>query len=74
MRESWKVCQSAHREFMKEAIVFTKGLEVFDGNAEVTGRIKCLKGWQVTLNAIILIWEHLKTTRFQVSFDKTVEH
>ncbi len=27
----------------------------------VTGRIKCLKGWLVTLNAILQIWEHLKT-------------
>ena len=48
---------------MKEAIGFIKGLKVFDGNAEVTGRIKCLKGWVMTLNAIFLIWEHIKKTR-----------
>ena len=53
--------QTTHQEFMK-AIAFIKGLKVFNGNDEVTGRIKCLKGWLVTLNAILLIWECLKTT------------
>ena len=53
--------QTTHEEFMKEAIAFIKRLKVFDGNAEVTGWIKCLKGWLVSLNAICLIWEHLKT-------------
>ena len=33
----------------------------FNGAAKVTGRIKCLKGWLITLNAILLIWEHVKT-------------
>ena len=46
---------------MKEAISFIKELKVFNGAAEVTGRIKCLKGWLITLNAILFIWEHLKT-------------
>lgn len=46
---------------MKEAISYIKELKVFNGTAEVTGRIKCLKGWLITLNAILLIWEHLKT-------------
>ena len=53
--------QTTHQKFMKEAISFIKELKVFNGAAEVTGRIKCLKGWLITLNAIILIWEHLKT-------------
>ena len=55
--------QTKHQDFMKEAIGFIKGLKVFDGNAKVTGHIKCLKGWVMTLNAILLIWEHLKKTR-----------
>ena len=55
--------QTKHQDFMKEAIGFIKGLKVFNGNEEVTGRIKCLKGWVMTLNAILLIWEHLKKTR-----------
>ena len=53
--------QTTHQKFMKEAISFIKELKVFNGAAEVTGRIKCLKGWLITLNAILLIWEHLKT-------------
>ena len=36
-------------------------MQVFNGEKEVTSRIKCLKGWMVTINAILLIWEHLKT-------------
>ena len=36
---------------MSEAINFVKGLKVFNGNVEVTGRMKCLKGWAV--------WNHL---------------
>jgi hypothetical protein len=55
--------QTKHQEFMKESIGFIKGLKVFEGNIEVTGRIKCLKGWVMTLNAILLIWEYLKTTK-----------
>ena len=55
--------QTKHQDFMKEAIGFIKGLKVVNGNEEVTGRIKCLKGWVMTLNAILLIWEHLKKTR-----------
>jgi hypothetical protein len=35
-------------------------LKVHNGDTEVTGRIKCLKGWLVTLNAILLIWDDLK--------------
>ena len=46
---------------MKEAISFITELKVFSGAAEVTGRMKCLKGWLITSNAILLIWEHLKT-------------
>ena len=55
--------QTKHQDFMKEAIGFIKGLKVFNGNEEVTGRIRCLNGWVMTLNAILLIWEHLKTTK-----------
>jgi hypothetical protein len=55
--------QTKHQEFMKESIGFIKGLKVLEGNVDVTGRIKCLKGWVMTLNAILLIWEHLKTTK-----------
>ena len=51
---------SPNKKFMKEAIIFIKKLKVFNGNEEVTGRIKCLKGWAITLSAILAIWDHLK--------------
>ena len=54
--------KTTHISFLQEAIAFIKELKVFDGNEEVTGRIKCLKGWLVTLKAIISIWDQLKTT------------
>ena len=59
------LCDHTNRQdFMKEPIGFMKGLKVFNGNEEVKGRTKCLKGWVMTVNAIpILIWEHLKKTR-----------
>ena len=45
---------------MKNAINFIKQLKVFNGNEEVTGRIRSLKGWLITLNAILFIWNQLK--------------
>jgi hypothetical protein len=54
---------SPHISFFKEAISFLKGLKVLDSDGkEVTNRIKCLKGWLLTINAILLIWEHLKVS------------
>ena len=54
--------QTTHQKFMKEAISFIKELKVFNGVAEVTGRIKCLKGWLITLNAILFIGNTSKQT------------
>ena len=55
--------KSPHIGFLKEAISFLKGLKVLDSDGkEVTNRIKCLKGWLLTINAILLIWEHLKVS------------
>ena len=51
---------SNHVNFFNEAITFISNLKVFDGNTEVTGRIKCIKGWLITINAIISIWKHLQ--------------
>ena len=51
--------ESSHISFLKEAITFIQELHVFEGDKEITNRIKCLKGWLVTLNAIILIWDDL---------------
>ena len=35
---------SSHIDFLNEAIDFMSSLKVFNGNTEVTGRIKCIKG------------------------------
>lgn len=51
---------SNHISFFNEAIDFMKILKVFHGNTDATGRIKCMKGWVITINAIILIWKQLQ--------------
>ena len=51
---------SSHQSYLQQAINFIKELKVFDGNKEVTGRIKCLKGWLITIKAVLLIWNHLQ--------------
>jgi len=50
---------SSHQSYLEQAINFIKELQVFDGNKEVTGRIKCLKGWLITIKAVLLIWNLL---------------
>lgn len=50
---------SPHLSFFERAISFIKSIKIFQGDEEVTGRIKCLNGWLVTINAIRLIWYHL---------------
>ena len=51
---------SSHQSYLREAINFIKELHVFEGNKEVTGRIKCLKGWLITIKAVMLIWNLLQ--------------
>ena len=50
---------SSHQSYLEEASTFIKDLKVFEGNVEVTGRIQCLKGWLITIKAILLIWDQL---------------
>ena len=51
---------NSHIKFLQESITFIQGIKVFNGDANVTTRIKSLKGWLVTLNAIICIWNKLQ--------------
>ena len=51
--------ESPHLRFFEEALSFLKSLKIYQRDEEVTGRIKCLNGWLVTINAIRLIWDHL---------------
>ena len=52
--------KSNHVQFLKETISFITSLRVHDGVKDVTSRVKCLKEWLVTLNAILSIWEDVK--------------
>ena len=56
--------KSFHIEFLKESINFIKKLKVFQGNKDVTGRVKCLHGWLVTLKAI--------TSRYGKHYDQCI--
>ena len=49
-----------HLKYFEQAITFIKSLKIVNGNEEVTGRIKCINGWLITINAICQIWNHLK--------------
>ena len=51
---------SPHLTFFQQATTFIKSLKIVNGNEEVTGRIKCINGWLITINAICQIWDHLK--------------
>ena len=59
--------KTSHIDYLKDSITFIRNLKVFDENKNITDRIKCLHGWLVTLNAIILFWEKLKT-EYQFKF------
>ena len=51
---------SQHLGFFEEAFCYIKALQVFEGDKNVTSRVKCLNGWLVTINATRLLWEQLK--------------
>ena len=42
--------KTSHIDYLKDSIKFIRNLKVFDENKNITGRIKCLHGWLVTLN------------------------
>ena len=65
MKVKWKLKRSmtstsSHQSYLQQAINFIKELHVSEGNKEVTGRIKCLKGWLITIKAVLLIWNLLQ--------------
>ena len=63
--------KSSHIAFLQESINQINGIKFLNGNQDVTSRIKSMKGWLVTLNAIISIWNKLKTLHnFQFLFTR----
>ena len=63
--------KSSHIAFLEKSIKQIKDIKVLNGNKDVTTQIKSMKGWLVTLNAIISIWNKLKTLHnFQFLFTR----
>lgn len=60
---------SPHLEKMRESIDFIKSIKVINTatGEDHTRQLKCLKGWCITLKAIIDMWHYLKA-QFQISF------
>ena len=60
---------SVHHQFMTDAISFVKSLKVTsltDGK-DVTNRLKCLKGFQISIQGILRLWKELHST-FSLKF------
>eukprot|EP00112_Aurelia_sp_Birch-Aquarium-sp1_P011589 Seg2434.2 transcript_id=Seg2434.2/GoldUCD/mRNA.D3Y31 product="Transposable element P transposase" protein_id=Seg2434.2/GoldUCD/D3Y31 len=62
-----KICRrpftatSPHKEVITEGIEFFKSVQAISHGTEQsrTASIKCYKGWQISLKAILLVWEKL---------------
>jgi hypothetical protein len=52
--------RSGHIEFLTESLKWIKNLKVCNGSVEVTNSVKCLRGWQLTLNCILQLWPVLR--------------
>ena len=46
---------SPHLNFYEQAIHFLSNLKIFHGSQDVTGRVKCINGWLITISAICQI-------------------
>ena len=51
---------SSHQSYLQQATTFIRGVKVYQGDKDVTGSIKCLNGWLVSIKAILLIWDRLQ--------------
>ena len=52
---------STHIKYITEMIKFIASIKVVDKqtNTDVTNQLRCLKGFQMTLNGILILWNHL---------------
>ena len=50
--------ESPHLSFFEEAESFLKSVKIFKRDEEVIGKIKCVKGWLITIKAFRPIWDH----------------
>ena len=53
---------SVHKEFIPRAIQFIKSLKAKNvaTGADVTNQLRCIKGFQITLQALLLLWDKLQ--------------
>nr|CAI5838074.1 unnamed protein product [Callosobruchus analis] len=57
------------REYLLDCYEMFKNLQVLDWKGDdVTKTIKCVKGWQVTINGMINLWDVLKTNYEELQF------
>lgn len=57
-------------EEMSNFFVNVKAIE--KSGKEVTNRIKCFKGWQITIKSILLLWESLKDKGYTFLFTRNL--
>ncbi|CAH1284744.1 unnamed protein product [Diabrotica balteata] len=66
LHHSKKYCQAFknleyQKQFLEKCDKFFKTVQVVNNkNKVVTSRIKCLKGWRITIRGVQLLWEKLK--------------
>ena len=53
---------SVHKEFIPQAINFVQSLKVMNvaTGEDVTNKLRCIKGFQITLQALLLLWDELQ--------------
>lgn len=51
---------SGHIDFITESVKWIADLKILCNNRDVTNTVKCLQGWQLTLNCILQLWPVLK--------------
>ena len=55
---------SPHQEFLERMLKFIKSIKVIDPSSQedVTNKLRCLKGLQMTINGILALWSDLQKT------------
>jgi hypothetical protein len=57
--------------FLKECYEFFENVKVINHqNRDITNNIKCLKGWKVSINGLIELWDILKGAGYQYVFTR----
>jgi hypothetical protein len=67
-RRAWSA-NFLHKQFIPDALAFVKSLKVKNAatGEDVTNRLRCLKGFKITLNSVMLLWQELQQ-KFSLQF------